>query len=366
VPVAPDLSLAERPTTRGRVKCVVWDLDDTLWHGVLLEDADVELRPGVVDVVRALDARGILQSIASRNDAETALEALRRFGIAEYFLYPQITWRAKSWSIKMIAESLRIGVEAIAFIDDQPFERLEVAAALPDVMVLDADALGVLLEMPELTPRVATDEARQRRAMYGAEQVRTAAESAFEGPSDAFLASLGMVFRISQATPEHVARAEELTVRTNQLNSTGRTYSFEQLGSMLDSPRHLVLVAGLDDRFGPYGTIGLAVVDREPDVWTIRLLLMSCRVMSRGVGTVLLGHIVERALAAGARVRADFVATGKNRLMLITYKFMGFTEVESRDGVTTFEYHGGAPTPVPSYLTVLTADHAAADVLQPN
>src|ERR1700756_2328201 len=79
-----------------KIKCIVWDLDHTLWDGILLEDGDVSLKPGVVDIIKALDARGILHSIASRNDQATAEQKLRQFGVYEYFLYPQINWDAKS------------------------------------------------------------------------------------------------------------------------------------------------------------------------------------------------------------------------------------------------------------------------------
>ena len=90
-------------------------------------------------------------------------------------------------------------------------------------------------------------------------------------------------------------RAEELTVRTHQLNTTGYTYSYEELDELRHSPDHLLLIAGLDDVFGSYGKIGLSVVELGPQSWTIKLLLMSCRVISRGVGTVMLTHIMKLA-----------------------------------------------------------------------
>lgn len=111
------------------VKCVVWDLDNTLWTGVLLEDTRVSLRPEVPGILRALDERGILHSIASRNDRAIAMEKLREFGLGEYFLWPQINWNPKSDSIRAIADNLRLGLDTFAFIDDQPFELAEVAFA---------------------------------------------------------------------------------------------------------------------------------------------------------------------------------------------------------------------------------------------
>jgi FkbH-like protein len=102
------------------------------------------------------------------------------------------------------------------------------------------------------------------------------------------------------------------------------------LDQLRRSDDHLVLVADLVDKFGSYGTIGLALAERG-DPWHLRLLLMSCRTMSRGVGTILLNHVMTRAKEAGSRLRADFVETGRNRMMQVTYAFAGFEEA-SRDG----------------------------------
>ena len=113
-----DAAAAAKPV---RIKCIVWDLDNTLWNGTLLEGDDVRLRDRVRETLLELDSRGILHSIASRNHAGTALARLREFGLEEYFLYPQINWGSKAASIGVIAESLNIGLDAICFIDDDPF-----------------------------------------------------------------------------------------------------------------------------------------------------------------------------------------------------------------------------------------------------
>ncbi len=94
---------------QGKIKCVVWDLDHTLWDGVLLEDGDVRLRPGVVEHIRRLDAMGVLHSVASKNDHSAALAKLREFGIEDLFLWPRISWNAKSSSIEAIAKKLNLG-----------------------------------------------------------------------------------------------------------------------------------------------------------------------------------------------------------------------------------------------------------------
>lgn len=327
---APGFAAPAKPV-QGRVKCVVWDLDNTVWDGVLLEDGDVALRPSVVEHIRRLDSMGVLNSVASKNDHDAAFAKLREFGLDEMFLFPQINWNAKSDSIRRIAKALNLGLDAFAFVDDQPFELAEVAHGVPEVLLVDTADMDVELSRPEFSPRFVTDESAQRRGMYQAQLARDGLEVEFVGTNEEFLASLGMVFSIAPARREDLQRAEELTVRTNQLNSTGRTYSYDELDALRESDDHLLLVASLTDKFGSYGKIGLALVERSGDVWWLRMMLMSCRVMSRGVGMVLLNHIMRLAAEAGAGVRADFVETGRNRMMQVTYAFAGFGEV-SRDG----------------------------------
>ncbi|GAB7105782.1 HAD-IIIC family phosphatase [Streptomyces phaeofaciens JCM 4814] len=312
---------------------MVWDLDNTLWDGVLLEESGAVVpRSEVVDLIRRLDRRGILHSIASRNDRQAAMERLGELGLDDMFVYPQIGWNPKSSSLREVARSLNVGIDALAFVDDEPFERAEVAHALPGVLCLAPEDLAGALDLPELTPRFVTDESARRRDMYRSQTVREEQERTFAGTPEEFLAELKMEFTIRRAGLDDLQRAEELTVRTNQLNSTGRTYSYEELAGLSTSPDHVLLVAELTDRYGSYGTIGLALAERGRPHWHLRLLLMSCRTMSRGVGTILLNHVMRTAKEAGAEALcADFVETGRNRMMQITYAFAGFTEV-SRDG----------------------------------
>ena len=127
------------------------------------------LRPHVVHLLKTLDERGILHSIASRNDHDAAMAKLVELGIADYFLYPQINWNSKASSVGQIAQDLNIGLDAIAFVDDQPFEREEVAFTHGKVLCLDSALLDDLLDRPELNPRFVTEDSRLRRSMYQAD-----------------------------------------------------------------------------------------------------------------------------------------------------------------------------------------------------
>ncbi|MER8903902.1 HAD-IIIC family phosphatase [Mesorhizobium sp. M0772] len=320
-------------TRESQVKCVVWDLDNTVWDGVLSEGDDVTLRPGVRETIIALDARGILNSIASRNEHAAAISALERLDVASFFVAPKINWGNKSSSIRDIANEVNLSLNAFAFVDDQSVERDEVFQILPDVRCYDADKASELVSVLGLTNLPITDESRERRRRYQVEHTRQSSEAAFEGSPVEFLATLGMVMTISPASEDDLDRAQELTVRTNQLNSTGRTYSREQLAAIAQSDNHRLLIASLEDKYGSYGRIGLALVETGKTRWTLKLLLMSCRVMSRGVGTILLEYIMREARHAGVGFGAHFVRTPQNRIMLITFRFAGFREATDEPGL---------------------------------
>ncbi|MDQ1740745.1 MAG: hypothetical protein QOE53_2397, partial [Pseudonocardiales bacterium] len=142
-------STAPTKPVRGRIKCIVWDLDNTLWDGVLLEDEAVTMRPWVSQHIKRLDEMGILQSVASKNDRASAMAKLAELGLSDIFLYPQVNWNAKSSSIQLIAKALNLGLDAFAFVDDQEFERAEVAHELPAVTCVDITALDEALQLPD-------------------------------------------------------------------------------------------------------------------------------------------------------------------------------------------------------------------------
>ncbi len=336
-----------------KIKCVVWDLDNTLWEGTLLEDPKVELRYSIREIMKELDKRGILQSIASKNEHSLAMRRLEELGVEEYFLYPQIHWGPKSGSIERIRQDINIGIDTFAFVDDQTFEREEVSFAHPKVLCIDAAEINQMLERPELIPRFITEDSSKRRQMYLADMARKKVEEHFEGPQEEFLATLEMVLTIGTPRAEDLKRAEELTMRTNQLNTTGYTYSHDELDFFRHSDNHRLMIAGLDDRYGSYGKIGLVLIECNKETWMIKLLLMSCRVMTRGVGAVIINHIRNEARNSGVRLLAEMIPNDRNRMMYMTYKFNHFQESYTQDdGMIVFENDLSKVQPFPNYLTV--------------
>lgn len=312
------------------VKCLVWDLDDTVWGGVVLEGDKPVPFAEAVQTLHTLDERGILHAVASRGDHDTAVAHLDAVGLADMFSAVEIGWGDKSGAVRRIAEALGIGVDTLAFVDNDPVERAEVARALPQVRCYDAAGVGSLADRAEFQPRYVTEESRRRRQMYLAERRRASAARDWDQPDASFLASLDLVMTVRRATEDDLARAHELTVRTHQLNSTGITYDMAQLRELCHDDGYQVTVAELSDRFGWYGTIGLAVTRLTETEAVLELLLMSCRVVSRGAGAVLLDHLIRAAVAAGRRPVAEYVPTSVNRIMLVTLRFAGF-EIVRRD-----------------------------------
>lgn len=350
------------------VKCLVWDLDNTLWRGTLLEDGEVELPEEIRKVVVELDARGVLQAVASRNDHDHAWERLEKLGLAEYFVLPRIGWGRKSDSVREIAEELNFAQKTIAFIDDQPAERAEVAYHLPEVRCYPAEQALSLLDLPEFSPVMVTVDSRRRRQMYQAGFQRDAERASFAGPDEDFLRSLELNLGIGRAGEEEISRVEELTLRTSQMNATGVHYSDETLRSLLADPRHEVLVSTLTDRFGPHGAIGVLLIEKHPSIWHLKLLATSCRVVSFGAGAVILRWLTDQAAEAEVHLVADFKRTDRNRMMEIAYRFAGFGEEgctcaggleAAPDGVERLHLTPGRQSP-PSTMRVVAPGLTAA------
>lgn len=337
------------------IKCIVWDLDNTIWEGTLLEDKTVTLKEGIPNIIKTLDSRGILHSISSKNDFRMATDKLRDFGLLEYFLYPEINWNTKSVSVKNISENLNIGPDTIMFIDDQPYERDEVKYSQPDVVCIDAADYKLLLDYPALNPRFITEDSTRRRKLYLEDLKRKKDEENFSGPKEEFLKSLNMELKIKYAEENDLRRLEELTLRTNQLNTTGLTYDYNDLKKLLLSDDHILLSAELKDVYGTYGKIGLFLIEKLNDEWRIKLFILSCRVMNRGIGTILLNEIMKVALASSKKLTAEFLHTEKNRLMYITLKFANFIESENHNenGLVLLKNDLSTINPNPQFLNLI-------------
>lgn len=335
-------------------KCVVWDLDGTLWPGALAEDEDVQPLPDRLEMIRRLDGAGILQSVASRNDPATVVSALKRHGLADYFLHPQIHPGDKSKSLVRIARALNIGLESLVLVDDDPFERAQVASALGDVRSMAPEELqAVAAEW--LDERVkTTPEAIRRRQNYQVEAARAESSRQFATRRE-FLASLGLEMSIRAATFSDFDRAEELVRRANRMNSAGRGYQEGALRQLISLPGHRMVVASLRDRFGDYGTIGIAVLCRKASLVRLRLFLVSCRVMNRGAGEIFLNWIVSQAVGRSERLEVEFEPSAQNRPLYIAFRFSGFME-DSDEGGGVLLHDGRTVRHCPAHVRLVVGE----------
>jgi FkbH-like protein len=317
-----------------KVKCVVWDLDNTLWDGILIEDGPGELclKPGIVDVIKELDRRGILHSIASKNNREEALQVLRDFHIDEYFLYPQISWDPKSEGIKAIARRLNIGIDTLLFMDDSEFELQQVKAICPEVRVLKAGQYQKLPEMKDcMAP--ATAQAATRRGMYQVEAKRQEIAQGFGQDYLAFLKHCDIRLNIRSLTEENFDRVHELTQRTNQMNFSGNRYDREVLKRIHSTPHLDTYVLDCEDRFGSYGVVGFCIVDRREPRMTD--LMFTCRIHSKRVEHAFLTFLIRKyIIESGKDFLANYRKTERNAPSGRVFADLGLREIEVRDGVS--------------------------------
>jgi methoxymalonate biosynthesis protein len=308
------------------IKCVIWDLDNTLLDGVYLESDPASPPPAdplLLGVLRELAGRGIVHAIASRNPPEAAEHAARVTGVE--FAAAECGWDAKPDAIRRIVGQLGIGADAVAFVDDEPIERAEVTAALPEVLVLSPEDAADAPGWPQFRPAVVTAEARRRGQMYAQRRRREEAARAFGGSRDEFLRRAATRVTIGLATAADVPRLHELSVRTHQFNSAGRQVSQQELTRLLASPGHRVITAALSDNFGDDGLVGGCLIEADPGAWTAWLLMMSCRAMGRGVIDALLAWLCRAAAAHGAGVvRIPCRLTSRNVPLRVALAGAGF------------------------------------------
>ena len=323
-------STTAAPAPASQLKCVVWDLDNTLWDGILIEDGaeGVRLRAESVELVKALDARGILQSIASKNDHDVAWALLEKLELAEYFLYPAIHWGPKSGSLKAIAGELNINVDTFALIDDSTFEREEVRSQLPQVRTFPDTEIPGLLDRSELDVPI-TEASRTRRHSYLAEAKRKRISEAAGGDYLEFLRSCELEAEIfSPESESDRERCYELLQRSNQLNLSTRRYSPEEFDRLIEDPAVLKIATRCRDRFGDYGTIAFASVRLDDGVARLVDYVQSCRVQKKKLEAAWFAWLAAALRAGGHReLHSTFLPTERNHVLLEPLQEVGFAVV---------------------------------------
>ncbi|HSK18470.1 MAG TPA: HAD-IIIC family phosphatase [Longimicrobiales bacterium] len=333
-------------------KCLVVDLDNTLWGGVVGDDGPDRIAIGEGDAqgeafaafqryLRSLKDRGVMLAVNSKNDELNALEPFRTRSEMplrrEDFVAFYANWSPKSENLRAIAAALNIGLDSLVFVDDNPVEREQVRQALPEVRVVelgdDPSDFAACLDRTGWFEAVAlSEEDRTRSAMYTANAARDALRSNVTD-YPAFLRSLEQRAVIASFDDRFVDRIAQLTNKTNQFNLTTRRLGRADLAAMIDSTDFVTAYVRLADRFGDNGLISVFAARRTGvDLW-IDLWLMSCRVFNRGVEYLLMNHVVERARERGIqRLHGIYIPTAKNGIVRDLYPSLGFQPCGSTDG----------------------------------
>ncbi len=343
---------------RGRSrKCLILDLDNTVWGGVIGDDglegikiaqgdATGEAHLAVQQLALALRQRGVVLAVSSKNTDEIARQPFRSHPEMllkeDHFAVFQANWNDKATNIKAIAEELSLGLDAMVFLDDNPVERGLVRRVLPQVAVPE------LPEDPAWYARTLaaagyfesigfSDEDRQRAQMYQSNARRVALQRQ-AGDLDAYLASLDMEIQFAPFDRIGRARISQLINKSNQFNLTTRRYSEAEVASAEADADVFTLQVRLIDSFGDNGMICVVIcrpgASRE---WVIDTWLMSCRVLGRKVEQMVLREILRRAREAGIdRVIGRYLPTEKNALVRDHYEKLGFAKVDEHDGTTNW------------------------------
>ena len=327
-------------------RCVVVDLDNTLWGGVLGEEGagGVALGHGAVgeaftlfqEYLLALKRRGLVLAVASKNDQALVDAAfyevpgmrLRR----EDFAAVVADWRPKSEQLRDISRRIGLGLASLLFVDDNPAECAQVSAALPEVDVLclpprPADYVRALARRPTLQVADLTEADRRRSASYAA---LGEAERLREGGAslDDFLHGLEMRARVRPVDSSTLARAAQMIGKTNQFNLTTRRRTAEELAVLVESPEWICLTLALADRFTDHGVVGLALARIDGSAADLDTVLLSCRVIGRTAERHLLAEVARRAAAAGCtRLVGRYIPTDRNDLVRECYPGLGFRPV---------------------------------------
>ena len=313
---------------------LVVDLDNVLWGGILGEDGADGLKMSHSGIglfyrrfqmsLLALKKAGVLLAVCSKNNPTEAEVVLRQH--PDCLLRPgdfaamEISWDSKSEGLRRLSARLGLGLDSFVFVDDSPFEREEVRAALPEVRVLEFPVnpeglTGMLADCQAFDRLRITTEDALRAQSYADEARREQLRATAQTPAD-FYRSLQLVATVSRSQAEDFERLHQLIHKTNQFNLTTQRLTAEELRAKLQSSQFDVFTIRVSDRFGDSGLVGLAIIDRTDHLhWSVENFLLSCRVIGRTVENAFVSWLVEQAENTGAQtLTLRFAASGRNQV----------------------------------------------------
>ena len=339
-------------------KCIVLDLDNTLWGGIIGEDGLEGIKLGPTPEGRpfmefqqyllSLFNRGVILAINSKNNYDDVKEVFEKHPHMvlkeNNFAAMQINWNDKIANLKALAEELNIGMDSFVFIDDDKANRQMVKEAFPEINVVEMPEdhslyLKTLMEINDFNTLQITEEDKKRGHMYVQQRKRTEFQKSTTNLAD-FLKNLDMIVTVEKANKFNIPRISQLTQKTNQFNMTTKRYMEEDIKKLAEDKNFLVFSVKEEDKFGDNGITGAAIIKKGKDAWNIDAFLLSCRIIGRKVEETLLAYIAREAKKAGAKkITADFIATKKNPVAKGFYKNNGFNIVKKENEKEVWEYY---------------------------
>jgi len=324
-------------------KCIVLDLDNTLWGGIVGEDGFDKIKLGDEPIGRSfvefqkrllgLNQRGIILAINSKNNFDDAIKVIKDHPSMvlreENFSCMKINWQDKVSNLREISRELNIGLDSLVFFDDDPINREFVKEQLKEVLVVDlptdsSEYSQILTEMNVFELGKITEEDLKRKEMYSEQQKRTEFESKIAN-FDEFLKQMNIQVEIKKADSFSIPRISQLTLKTNQFNLTTKRYQEDEIISIANEKDKIVECAKVSDKFGDNGITGVYIVEKMDTEWIIESFLLSCRIIGRGVENVLINQLIERAKKENIKkIKGKFIPTQKNKPAENFYQEFGF------------------------------------------
>lgn len=363
LPAAAKLVVDVVRSLQGAVKkCLVLDLDNTLWGGVIGDDGLSGIQIGELGTghafsdfqkwLKELKNRGILLTVCSKNNEDTAKEPFEKhpemvLRLEDFSMFVA-NWEDKARNIHTIQQSLNIGMDSMVFLDDNPFERELVRTMIPEITVpeLPEDPALYLQYLRGLDLFETASYSREdagRTEQYREKAQRAAFEAAFQSYDD-YLEALQMRASAAAFDPFHYPRIAQLTQRSNQFNLRTVRYTEAEIEALAQDDSRIGLYFTLKDKFGDHGLISVVVLEKQPeDTLFISEWLMSCRVLKRGMEEFIVDKILSVAAQQGfRRVVGEYIPTPKNAMVKDLYEQLGFARLENgrfQAEVSGFPYH---------------------------
>jgi len=320
-----------KPITGTNRKCIVLDLDNTIWGGIVGEDGFEGIQldhtsngKAFVDFQKELLSlwnQGVILAINSKNNFDDAMKVIREHPNMilreKNFASIQINWNDKAHNIKQITDEINIGLNSIVFFDDDKLNRERIRQEFPDVLTVElpddpSQFSTILKDLNDFNVLQRTDEDVKRGQMYAQQRERKKLENSISSLDD-FLQQLDIKVKMKKSNEFLIPRISQLTLKTNQFNLTTKRYQEEEIRTLANDKKFIVGCAQVLDKFGDNGITNVYIINKEDKTWIIDTFLLSCRVMGRGVEDAILSEILKDAKQNGiSQIKAEFIPTQKN------------------------------------------------------